>query len=657
MTSSRLPIGVGQTTRLTSPAPAPAGPRPRSPASSPNRAGTIRAARATGGSARAATTSRAGSSRRSPAATAPPPMTTTSGSSALTIPVSPAPSRRPTSASTARAASSPSWASSVTAWPSTAPDSASRLPERRVRRRARRALARHADRPAGGQRLEAPAPGTGAGAVGAVVVHHQVAELARVAVGAAIDLPTEHQPAADAGPHRDEHGVLAVPRPRPRGARPAPPRCRRCPPPPAGPSRSAISSRSGTSSSGRWFDQRETPVGPVHQRRHADPDRAHLAGLRADVLDRPRDHLQRGLAVLAGPGVAHPRTELQAVAEAGPQQLRAAGVEPDDHAGTVFPARPPPGGCLPCPLVNDPGGGDKPEYKVYRSRPGRQRKEPDTSGLEALRQRNRPDRDRRPREPSDRTPITAGRVAKWVALAVGGWLLLSFLIFLVSAQTQTGRVRHGRGRADRRRQQPADRQQHPRAGLRQPRRRLDRREPDRARPRRLDPGHARLARQREEAVDPARLAGPDPRPRRAEDQLRLRARRHLADDQDRRGLPGQRPEDQPRGRGRLPGLPRPDRRRRRRDGEQQVEDLRARVRQLLQGLQPEQGRAPARRAHGAGLRARAQEPLRPGRERPRPRRPPAAGGLGPARQPAAADHVLPPADHLAGRRRRRSRAT
>ncbi len=88
--------------------------------------------------------------------------------------------------------------------------------------------------------------------------------------------------------------------------------------------------------------------------------------------------------------------------------------------------------------MNDPGGGEKPEYKVYRSRPGRFRKEPDTSGLEALRQRNRPGEDRRPREPSDRTPITGGRVAKWAAVAVGGWLLLSFLVFLVSAQTQTG---------------------------------------------------------------------------------------------------------------------------------------------------------------------------------------------------------------------------
>ena len=88
--------------------------------------------------------------------------------------------------------------------------------------------------------------------------------------------------------------------------------------------------------------------------------------------------------------------------------------------------------------MNDPGGGDKPEYKVYRSRPGRLRKEPDTSGLEALRQRNRPQPDKRPGEPGDRTPINGRRVAKWAALAVGGWLLFSFVLFMVSAQTQTG---------------------------------------------------------------------------------------------------------------------------------------------------------------------------------------------------------------------------
>ncbi len=56
-----------------------------------------------------------------------------------------------------------------------------------------------------------------------------------------------------------------------------------------------------------------------------------------------------------------------------------------------------------------------------------------------------------------------------------------------------------------------------------------------------------------------------------------------------------------------------------------IEDLRARVRQLLQGLQPVQGRARARRPLGARLRARAQEPVRARRDRHRARRAPAGG--------------------------------
>jgi LCP family protein required for cell wall assembly len=46
------------------------------------------------------------------------------------------------------------------------------------------------------------------------------------------------------------------------------------------------------------------------------------------------------------------------------------------------------------------------------------------------------------REPDElereRKPITPGRVLKWLALAVFGWLLLSLVLFLVSAQIQDG---------------------------------------------------------------------------------------------------------------------------------------------------------------------------------------------------------------------------
>jgi len=85
--------------------------------------------------------------------------------------------------------------------------------------------------------------------------------------------------------------------------------------------------------------------------------------------------------------------------------------------------------------VNDPTPGP-PEYKVYRSR-----RRPLARGgdLDALRRRLSRNRDGdEPRVPRDKPPITPGRVLKWVALAIAGWLLLSLVLFLISAQTQDG---------------------------------------------------------------------------------------------------------------------------------------------------------------------------------------------------------------------------
>jgi len=86
--------------------------------------------------------------------------------------------------------------------------------------------------------------------------------------------------------------------------------------------------------------------------------------------------------------------------------------------------------------VNNPTPGP-PEYKVYRAR-----RRPRAGGgdLDALRKRlsrHRQD-DGQPRVPRDKTPITAGRVLKWVAIAVGAWLALSLVLFLISAQTRPG---------------------------------------------------------------------------------------------------------------------------------------------------------------------------------------------------------------------------
>jgi LCP family protein required for cell wall assembly len=85
--------------------------------------------------------------------------------------------------------------------------------------------------------------------------------------------------------------------------------------------------------------------------------------------------------------------------------------------------------------VNDPTPGP-PEYKVYRSR-----RKPKVGGgdLDSLRKklsRHRDDDGARP--PRERRAITPGRVLKWIVLAIAGWLLLSLVIFLISAQTQEG---------------------------------------------------------------------------------------------------------------------------------------------------------------------------------------------------------------------------
>ena len=47
-------------------------------------------------------------------------------------------------------------------------------------------------------------------------------------------------------------------------------------------------------------------------------------------------------------------------------------------------------------------------------------------------------RDRGPSPDDERRRITPGRVLKWLALAVAGWLALSLALFLVSAQLQDG---------------------------------------------------------------------------------------------------------------------------------------------------------------------------------------------------------------------------
>jgi LCP family protein required for cell wall assembly len=102
---------------------------------------------------------------------------------------------------------------------------------------------------------------------------------------------------------------------------------------------------------------------------------------------------------------------------------------PGQGRGPSGPGQDPPG------PGQDPSQRPPPEYKVYRSRRSPLRNLRPSGDLEGLRRRLRR---RREREPRERRAITVGRVLKWVALAVAGWLLLSLVLFLISAQLEPG---------------------------------------------------------------------------------------------------------------------------------------------------------------------------------------------------------------------------
>ncbi len=84
----------------------------------------------------------------------------------------------------------------------------------------------------------------------------------------------------------------------------------------------------------------------------------------------------------------------------------------------------------------------KPEYKVYRSRKGflSRFRSPDLAGLRERAKRSPKDgKDRGQRGAGQEGPkpgITRRGVLKWIGIAAGGWILLSMLAFMVSAQLQ-----------------------------------------------------------------------------------------------------------------------------------------------------------------------------------------------------------------------------
>src|SRR5918996_3613695 len=83
----------------------------------------------------------------------------------------------------------------------------------------------------------------------------------------------------------------------------------------------------------------------------------------------------------------------------------------------------------------------RPDYKVYRSRPRLldRLRSPD---VDSLRERPREPGER----PSPRVPLPSPgrrRWLKWVLIAIGGWLLLSIVVFAISAQIQQAKLADG----------------------------------------------------------------------------------------------------------------------------------------------------------------------------------------------------------------------
>lgn len=92
------------------------------------------------------------------------------------------------------------------------------------------------------------------------------------------------------------------------------------------------------------------------------------------------------------------------------------------------------------PPSDQQGGSERPDYKVYRARPKLLSRltQPD---LGSLREKLKPSRDdERPRR--EPRPVAPGRRRwlRWIAVAAGGWLLLSFVMFAISSQIQKAKL-------------------------------------------------------------------------------------------------------------------------------------------------------------------------------------------------------------------------
>jgi LCP family protein required for cell wall assembly len=94
-----------------------------------------------------------------------------------------------------------------------------------------------------------------------------------------------------------------------------------------------------------------------------------------------------------------------------------------------------------------PDDRERPQYTRYRSRPRlleglRRGPEPEFRGVGGLREERRRRIGR-----AGRKSWTPKRVIKWIVLAIAGWLVLSLVLFLISAQIEQGKVTDSAQRA------------------------------------------------------------------------------------------------------------------------------------------------------------------------------------------------------------------
>jgi LCP family protein required for cell wall assembly len=80
---------------------------------------------------------------------------------------------------------------------------------------------------------------------------------------------------------------------------------------------------------------------------------------------------------------------------------------------------------------------ERPSYTRYRARPKLLQRGAGGNALDALRNRGKADGGG---DTGRRKPISRRRVAKWIALALAGWIGLSLVLFLLSAQIESGKL-------------------------------------------------------------------------------------------------------------------------------------------------------------------------------------------------------------------------